>query len=224
VERIRRTLDLVDLARIDHFRGFVAYWAVPERARTAIGGSWRRGPGIALFRALKRSLGPQLPLVAEDLGVITPAVERLRDELGLPGMLVLQFGMDPDAPSSPHAPANHVENRIVYTSTHDQDTARGWLESLEPRQREFVDAELARRGFLDRRRPWWGLIGLAFSSPARIAMIQAQDALGLGSDARMNAPGSAGASWRWQMSSGALTPALARKLRDITEEAGRLGR
>jgi 4-alpha-glucanotransferase len=224
VERIRRTLDLFDLARIDHFRGFVAYWAVPERARTAIGGSWRRGPGIALFRALKRSLGPQLPLVAEDLGVITPAVERLRDELGLPGMLVLQFGMDPDAPSSPHAPANHVENRIVYTSTHDQDTARGWLESLEPRQREFVDAELARRGFLDRRRPWWGLIGLAFSSPARIAMIQAQDALGLGSDARMNAPGSAGASWRWQMSSGALTPALARKLRDVTEEAGRLGR
>jgi 4-alpha-glucanotransferase len=166
---------------------------------------------------------PTLPLVAEDLGVITPPVERLRDQLGLPGMLVIQFGMDPDATTSPHRPENHVENRIVYTSTHDQDTARGWLESLPPRQRAFVDSELARRGFLDRRRPWWGLIRLAFSSPARIAMIGAQDALGLGSQARMNAPGSAGNSWRWQMERGALTPALARKLREVTEEAGRLG-
>ena len=226
VERVRRTLELFDLARIDHFRGFVAYWAVPERARTAIGGSWRRGPGIALFRALERELAPgggTLPLVAEDLGVITPPVERLRDQLGLPGMLVIQFGMDPDVPTSPHRPENHVEDRIVYTSTHDQDTARGWLESLPPRQRAFVDSELARRGFLDRRRPWWGLIRLAFSSPARIAMIGAQDALGLGSEARMNAPGSAGNSWRWQMERGALTPALARKLREVTEEAGRLG-
>ena len=226
VERVRRTLELFDLARIDHFRGFVAYWAVPERARTAIGGSWRRGPGIALFRALERELAPgggTLPLVAEDLGVITPPVERLRDQLGLPGMLVIQFGMDPDVPTSPHRPENHVEDRIVYTSTHDQDTARGWLESLSPRQRAFVDSELARRGFLDRRRPWWGLIRLAFSSPARIAMIGAQDALGLGSEARMNAPGSAGNSWRWQMERGALTPALARKLREVTEEAGRLG-
>ncbi|HEY5429887.1 MAG TPA: 4-alpha-glucanotransferase, partial [Solirubrobacteraceae bacterium] len=165
---------------------------------------------------------PGLPLVAEDLGVITPAVGRLRDELGLPGMLVIQFGLDPDAPGSPHAPANHVENRLVYTSTHDQDTARGWLESLAPRQRAFVDAELAQRGLLDRRRPWWGLIRLAFASPARVAMIQAQDALGLGSEARMNAPGSAGGSWRWQMARGALTPALARRLREVTEEAGRL--
>jgi 4-alpha-glucanotransferase len=222
VERIRRTLDLFDLARIDHFRGFVAYWAVPEDERTAIGGAWRRGPGIAVFRAMERSLGPSLPLVAEDLGVITPAVERLRDELGLPGMLVIQFGMDPDAPDSPHAPANHVENRIIYTSTHDQDTVRGWLESVPPGQRAFVDSSLAARGFSDRRRPWWGVVRLAFSSPAMVAMMQAQDALGLGSEARMNAPGSAGGSWRWQMSSGALTPALARQLREVTEEAGRL--
>jgi 4-alpha-glucanotransferase len=224
VERVRRTLDLFDLARMDHFRGFVAYWAVPERARTAIGGSWKRGPGIALFRALERELGRDLPLVAEDLGVITPAVERLRDAVGLPGMLVIQFGMDPDSPGSPHRPENHQENRVVYTSTHDQDTARGWLESLEPSQRAFVDAEVARHGFADRRRPWWGVIALAHSSPARIAMIQAQDALGLGSEARMNQPGSAGDSWRWQMAPRALTPALARKLREVTEAAGRLPR
>ncbi len=222
VERIRRTLELFDLARIDHFRGFVAYWGVPEGARTAIGGSWRRGPGIALFRALERDLGANLPLVAEDLGVITPPVERLRDEVGLPGMLVIQFGMDPDQPRSPHRLANHVERRIVYTGTHDQDTARGWLESLDARRRAFVDSQVARLGFSDRRRPWWGIIRLAFASPAHIAMIQAQDALGLGSEARMNAPGSAGKSWRWQMEKGALTPALARRLREVTEEAGRL--
>jgi 4-alpha-glucanotransferase len=154
--------------------------------------------------------------------VITPAVERLRDRVGLPGMLVIQFGMDPHEPDSPHRPENHVENRVVYTSTHDQDTARGWLESLGEQPRAFVDSELARRGFLDRCRPWWGMIQLAFSSPARIAMIQAQDVLGLGSEARMNAPGSAGGSWQWQMQRRALTPALARKLREVTEEAGRL--
>jgi 4-alpha-glucanotransferase len=224
VERVRRTLELFDRARIDHFRGFVAYWAVPEGSRTAIHGRWKRGPGRALFRALERELAPHppLPLVAEDLGVITPPVERLRDELGLPGMLVIQFGMDPDEPSSPHRLENHAPNRIVYTSTHDQDTIRGWLESLPPEQRAFVDAEVARHGFADRRRPWWGLIRLVFSSPAHTAMVQAQDVLGLGSEARMNKPGNAHGSWEWQMKRGALTPALARRLREATEEAGRL--
>ncbi len=222
VERVRRTLQLFDLARIDHFRGFVAYWAVPAGARTAAGGTWRRGPGRALFTALERELGIDLPLIAEDLGVITPAVERLRDALGLPGMLVIQFGMDPDVPGSVHRPANHAVNRVVYTSTHDQDTIRGWLESLPPAQRAFVDSEVKRAGFAEPRRPWWGLIRLAFSSPARIAMIQAQDPLGLGSEARMNVPGSTGASWRWQLARGALTPALARRLREVTAEAGRL--
>jgi 4-alpha-glucanotransferase len=215
VERVRRTLDLFDLARIDHFRGLVAYWAVPARARTARGGSWKRGPGIALFRTFERELGGgALPLVAEDLGVITEPVERLRRQVGLPGMLVIQFGMDPDEPRSTHRLANHTADRVVYTSTHDQDTARGWMESLDLRTRAFVDSEIARLGFTDRRRPWWGLIRYTFSSPAQIAMIQAQDALGLGSEARMNAPGSAGGSWRWQMRRGALTAA--------TEESGRL--
>lgn len=230
VERVKRTLDLFDLARIDHFRGFVAYWAVPAGARTAIGGSWKRGPGMALFRALERGLGagssgpgrPALPLVAEDLGVITEPVDRLRTRLGLPGMLVIQFGMDPDEPGSVHRLDNHTEDRIAYTSTHDQDTVRGWLESLDESRRTFVDAEIARLGFTDRRRPWWGLIRYAFSSRARIAMVQAQDALGLGSEARMNAPGSAGSSWRWQMRKGALTGALAQRLREATEESGRL--
>jgi 4-alpha-glucanotransferase len=221
IERVRRTLELFDLARIDHFRGFVAYWSIPEGALNAIGGSWRRGPGRALFSALERSLGSDLALVAEDLGVITPAVRRLREEVGLPGMLVTQFGLDPDDRHSPHRPENHVANRVVYTGTHDQDTARGWLESLPDDRRAVVDAELARYGFQERQ-AWWGLIRLSFSSPARLAMVQAQDVLGLGSEARMNDPARAGGSWRWQMRPGALTASLARRLREATEEAGRV--
>ncbi|HEX8977726.1 MAG TPA: 4-alpha-glucanotransferase [Solirubrobacteraceae bacterium] len=222
VERVRRTTDLFDLARIDHFRGLVAYWAVPAGARTARGGRWRRGPGKALFAAIRRELG-DVPLVAEDLGVITPAVERLRRQVGLPGMLVMQFGLHPDDPTSPHRLANHTADRVVYAGTHDTDTVRGWLESLPAGQRAFVDGELRRLGFAERR-PWWGVIRMTFSSPAFLAMIQAQDVLGLGSEARMNAPGTTGRSWRWQMEPGALKPALARRLRAVTEEAGRLSR
>jgi 4-alpha-glucanotransferase len=236
VERLRRTLELFDLARIDHFRGFVAYWAVPAGAPTAASGSWKRGPGRALFEVVQKALAPgeleggagapfelDLPFVAEDLGVITPAVERLRDSLGLPGMTVLQFGFDPDDPRNPHDPANHVANRVVYTGTHDTDTARGWYESLAPARREIVDDTLSRHG-ISEREPWWALIQLALRSPARVAMMQAQDVLGLGSDGRMNDPGSAGGSWRWQLGERALTPALARRLRAATEAGGRLTR
>ncbi|MEA2145241.1 MAG: 4-alpha-glucanotransferase [Solirubrobacteraceae bacterium] len=221
VQRLQRTLDLFDLVRNDHFRGLVAYWAVPETDRTAAGGRWRRGPGAALFRAVDRELG-RLPLVAEDLGVITPAVERLRDELGLPGMIVVQFGFDPHDRHSPHRLENHHENRIVYTGTHDNDTARGWYESLDAPVRAAVDGALARAGVQEGDEPWWGLVRYAFSSRARVAMIQAQDVLGLGSEARMNVPGTAAASWRWQMAQGALTPGLAARLREATEEAQRL--
>jgi 4-alpha-glucanotransferase len=220
IERLRRTTELFDIARIDHFRGFVAYWAVPAGAKEALSGSWKRGPGRALFDAAERELGSPLPLVAEDLGVITPAVDRLRESLGLPGMRVLQFGFDPDKPDGPHRPQNHVENAIVYTGTHDGDTARGWYESLDGAQRSLVDAELERRG-LARDEPWWALIRLAFASPGRVAMMQAQDVLGLGSEARMNMPGRAGGSWRWQLERGALTRDLGRRLREATEQAGR---
>jgi 4-alpha-glucanotransferase len=235
VERLRRTLGQFDVARIDHFRGFVAYWTVPSGAHTARAGDWRRGPGRALFDALEHGLEAELgrgggqrpgratlPLIAEDLGVITPAVRRLRDELRLPGMLVLQFGFDPAEPGSPHRPENHLENRIVYTGTHDHDTARGWYESLDPTMRAAVDAELGALGIDRGREPWWALIRLALSSPARVAIVQAQDVLGLGSEARMNHPARARGNWRWQMPPGAMTAALARRLREATEEHGRL--
>jgi 4-alpha-glucanotransferase len=220
VERMRRTLSLFDVARIDHFRGFVAYWAVPDGAPTAVAGEWKRGPGRAVFDAIDRELG--LPFVAEDLGRITPPVERLRDELGLPGMLVLQFGCEPDEPRSVHRMSNHAEHRFVYTGTHDHDTARGFVESLDPARRAVFEAELSSRGISEPREPWWGLIRLALASPARVAMLQAQDVLGLGSEARMNDPARGSGQWRWRLQQGVLTTKLARRLRDATEQAGRL--
>ncbi|HET6870523.1 MAG TPA: 4-alpha-glucanotransferase [Solirubrobacteraceae bacterium] len=220
VERLRRTMSLFDLARIDHFRGFVSYWAVPERARTAASGFWQRGPGRAVFDAAFAELGEVL-LVAEDLGVITEPVARLRDALGFPGMVVLQFGFEPDDPDSVHRFENHAVNRVVYTGTHDHDTALGWYSSLDPSMRSRVDETMARVGVRERQ-PWWGLIRLALASRAQVAMMQAQDVLGLGSEARMNAPGVAGGAWRWQMERGALKPAMARRLREATEAAGRL--
>jgi 4-alpha-glucanotransferase len=218
VERLRRTFELFDLARLDHFRGLVAYWSVPDGAADARGGTWRRGPGRAPLEAARRELR-RLPLIAEDLGVITPAVQRLRDDLALPGMLVLQFGFDPDDPHGPHRLEHHRRRALIYTATHDSDTVVGWYETLPAAQRRAVDAALEP---YDDREPWWRFIRLAASSPAQVAMVQAQDVLGLGSSARMNIPGRATGSWRWRMAPGALTPALARRLRDVAQEAGRL--
>ncbi len=220
VERFRRTADLVDLSRIDHFRGFEAYWAVPADAADARAGTWRAGPGRGPFDAALADLG-SLPFIAEDLGVITPPVERLRDELGLPGMVVLQFGFDPDDPTSPHHPSRHVERRVVYTGTHDHDTIRGWYEGVDAGTRRNVDAAVERSGFADDE-PWWRLIRLALGSPAQAAVVQAQDVLGLGSQARMNVPGSMGASWRWGLGPDELTDEHAARLRAATRESGRL--
>ncbi len=220
VARLQRTFEHFDLARIDHFRGFVAYWAVPQGARDARQGRWRRGPGRAPFDAAACALGP-LALIAEDLGVITEPVLRLRDALGLPGMAVMQFGFDPFDPLSPHRLENHREHSVVYTGTHDHDTLRGWWQGINGGARRVAAAQMAAHGF-DRDPPHWGLIRLAFSSAARLAIVQAQDVLGLGSEARMNVPGRATGNWRWQMARGALTADLARRLRAATEEAGRL--
>jgi 4-alpha-glucanotransferase len=212
IERFRRTFELVDMARIDHFRGFVASWAVPECDATAARGRWRRGPGAAVFRAVEAELG-RLPLVAEDLGVITPPVERLRDELGLPGMRVLQFAFRGGS-RNPHRPENHTELSVVFTGTHDNDTALGWWASL-------TDVQRAASG-LDPREPNWSLIDRAFCSPAVLAIVPAQDLLGLGSEARMNTPGRAEGNWSWRLEPGQLNVELAARLRRETASAGRL--
>jgi 4-alpha-glucanotransferase len=210
-ERFRRTFELVDVCRIDHFRGFVSYWAIPARNSTARNGRWRPGPGAELFHAVERELG-ELPLIAEDLGHITPPVHRLRDELGLPGMVVLLWAFR-GGRHNPHALANHRPNLVAYTSTHDTDTATGWFESLRPRQRAATG--------LDPTEPSWSLIELAYGSRASLAIVPAQDVLGLGSDSRMNRPGVSRGNWSWRLERGALTAALARRLRGLAEEHGR---
>jgi 4-alpha-glucanotransferase len=220
VERLRRTSQLVDLSRIDHFRGFVAYWSVPAEDTDASGGHWARGPGRALFEAIRAELG-ELPLVAENLGEITDAVERLRHELDLPGMAVMQFAFNPEEPDSPYKLARHEEADVVYTGTHDHDTARGWYEELGAESRAEFERELARAG-IEEDEPWWALIRLTMSSRCRTCMVQIQDVLGLGSEARMNMPGTVGTqNWSWRLEEGALTPELAGRLREATAAAGR---
>jgi 4-alpha-glucanotransferase len=218
ISRFTRVFELFDVVRIDHFRGFVAYWAVPAGARYALAGRWKRGPGRAVFDAATTQLG-ELALIAEDLGVITPPVERLRDALGYPGMVVLQFGFALDDPRSPHHPDRHAENRVAYTGTHDHDTIAGWYASLDAATRTRVDEAVDRYGVRERE-THWSLIRLVFASPARVAMIQAQDALGLGSEARMNQPGRASGAWKWRLE--AIPGAdVARRLREASEAAVR---
>lgn len=225
IARLRRTLALFDAARIDHFRGFVAGWAVPAGARTAREGTWRRGPGRAVFDAVNGALGggdAPLPLIAEDLGVITEPVTRLRRDLGLPGMVVAQFGFDPEDPGNPHDLANHREDVVAYTGTHDADTLAGWLGSLSADRRAVLDAALAAAGVADDD-PVWAVTRMWMGSPAPLVMLQAQDLLELGADARMNTPGRATGNWRFRLAPGALTDAHAERLRAATAEAGRLG-
>jgi 4-alpha-glucanotransferase len=218
IARFKRIFELFDLARIDHFRGFTAYWAVPAAAEFALEGSWKRGPGRAPFDAARAALG-DLPLIAEDLGVITPPVTRLRLSLGLPGMAVLQFGFTPSERHTQHVPVNHVENQVVYTGTHDNDTIRAWFDGLGDAERALLDEALDEYG-ISEPEPHWALIRLAFASPARIAMVQLQDVLGLGPEGRMNQPGSVG-GWGWRLPE---MPAidLAKRLREATEQSSRL--
>ena len=196
-ERLRRTLALHDLTRIDHFRGFAEFWAIPDRERDARTGRWLPGPGAALFRAAEAELGP-LPVIAEDLGVITPDVTALRDELGYPGMVVILWAFQKPS-TNPHLLANHREHLVVYTTTHDTDTLRGHF---------------------PRRKPW-KLIELALSSRASLAMIPAQDVLELGSEGRMNTPGDPYGNWTWRLEPGQLTNEHAARLRAATKAARR---
>jgi 4-alpha-glucanotransferase len=220
IERLRRALQLVDLVRVDHFRGFVACWAVPEESTTALPGHWRRGPGLALFRAAETVLGP-LPLLAEDLGVITPPVVRLREALGIPGIVVMQYAFGDD-PRSPHLLANHGERTVVYTGTHDHAPIESWwYDEATSAERSRADRAARALGITDPE-PHWQLVRLALSSRARVAIAPAQDVLGLGRASRMNTPATAEGNWLWRLEPGQLTTDLARRLRDATEAAARI--
>ncbi len=215
ISRFRRALEYVDVVRVDHFRGFEAYWEVPAGEDTAINGRWVKGPGAELFNALKSALG-QVTIIAEDLGFITPEVEVLRDQFGFPGMKILQFAFG-SGPDNPHLPHNHPRNCVVYTGTHDNDTAVGWFNSLPEEVREHFCKYTATDG----REVNWTMIRLALASVADLAVIPLQDVLGLGSEARMNYPGRPEGNWRWRALPGALTPEMKSRLAELTYLYGR---
>jgi 4-alpha-glucanotransferase len=218
VDRVRALLAHVDLIRLDHFRGFAAAWHIPAGSPTAQSGSWVAGPGIDLFEAIKRELGV-LPFIAEDLGVITPDVVALRDACQLPGTRVLQFAFDGDS-ANPHLPQNYLHNLVAYTATHDNNTTRGWFESLSDSQQRSVWQYLGPRpgGSHDVSA---AMIQLAWSSNAALAISPFQDLLNLGGEARMNMPGRAEGNWRWRFSENMLTDSVFEWLRDVTEGARR---
>jgi 4-alpha-glucanotransferase len=223
VKRFRHAFSMFDMVRLDHFRGFEAYWEVPGDATTASSGRWMPGPGIDFFRAVKTKLG-ELPLIAEDLGVITPAVEALRDELGAPGMRVLQFAFGNDAKAADYRPHNYPRHCVVYTGTHDNDTAVGWFESKAGEGTTRTAEEISREraaalAYLGSNGDdiAWDMIRLAWSSVAEFAIAPLQDVVKMGSEARMNLPGTTGGNWRWRVDPAQLTPQVARRLRELTE-------
>lgn len=226
VARLRAMLTLVDILRLDHFRGFEAYWEVPGTATTAIQGRWVKGPGMALFHAVCDALG-ELPIVAETLGVITPEVEALRERCGFPGMAVLQFAFGADPQARDFMPHNYHHHMVVYTGTHDNDTTLGWWSGNgadSTRTREQINRErafalkyLATNG----RDMNWVFIRTILASVADVAIIPLQDVLDLGSEARMNLPGRASGNWRWRFTPGMLKDENVERLTELTSIYGR---
>jgi 4-alpha-glucanotransferase len=211
VDRIRRAHSLYDLIRLDHFRGFEAYWSIPAEDDTAVNGEWVKAPGAELFAKLREALG-ELPVIAEDLGLITPEVEALRERFDLPGMRVLQFGFS-DRGAHNYLPHRYEKNTVVYTGTHDNDTTRGWWENgateiEKAAVRTYVNP--GKDGVV------WPLIRAASTSVADICLFPLQDILELGSDARMNVPSRSGDNWGWRCPEGVLVPELAEKLGELT--------
>jgi 4-alpha-glucanotransferase len=209
LHRIRSTLDMVDIIRIDHFRGFAGYWEVPGGAKTAVKGRWVPGPGKDLFYQIRQSLG-DLPIIAEDLGVITPDVVDLRDTFNLPGMRIFQFAFG-NSPSDPFLPHNYIYNCVVYTGTHDNDTVRGWYERVPEKEKAFYRQYLDRDG----SNVAWDMIRGVWSSIAMFGLAPMQDFLDLGNEARMNYPGNPSGNWMWRMSPKAQSPELLAKIKEI---------
>lgn len=211
VERVRANLSTCDIIRIDHFRGFEAYWAVPYGDDTAINGQWEPGPGIDLFNAIKSQLG-ELPIIAEDLGLMTQGVIDLREATGFPGMKILGFAFD-SGEENDYLPHTYTKNCVVYTGTHDNDTLIGWFQKAKEEDRQFA------RDYLNSRSDdeiHWNAIRGAWSSVANMAISPVQDFLGLGSEARINTPGVAAGNWQWRLRHGVLTDELAERIAKLT--------
>jgi len=226
IKRVSATLQTIDMVRIDHFRGFAACWEIPGGDKTAERGQWVDAPGRELFLAIRNALG-ELPIIAEDLGVITPDVEKLRDDFGFPGMRILQFGFSSDAKNI-DLPHNYHRNVVVYTGTHDNDTAVGWFNSVAgegstrdakqiERERDFCLKYLNTTGAEIN----WDFIRTVLASVANTAIVPLQDLLGLGTEARMNLPNTTSGNWSWRFASGVLTDEIAIRLRNMTDLYGR---
>lgn len=215
IERVRTNLRFADVLRLDHFRGFAAYWEIPASEPTAVHGQWKPGPGLALFDAFREALG-NLPFVAEDLGFITQDVHELRRTIGIPGMRILQFGFAQN--DSPHLPHRYDANTVAYTGTHDNDTARGWYATASEEERDAAHTYLGCE--IDSVASC--LTRAAYTSVAEMAIVPMQDILDLGSDARMNRPGATHGNWTWRFLPGALTAEHAESLRRLAEISGRV--
>jgi len=223
IERLRATFERVDLIRLDHFRGFEAYWEVPAGETTARNGTWRKGPGERFFHALHKALGERI-IVAENLGVITPEVEALRRACGFPGMVVLQFAFGEE--DSIHRPHNYEHMLAAFTGTHDNDTTRGWWKSLRKPGNNGVADRRRAAAYLQLRADeekdiHWRFIAAVMTSIAVLAIFPLQDVLGLGSEARMNVPGRARGNWRWRVQADAFNSKLIARLRDLAHLSGR---
>ncbi len=221
IDRLRSLLAHVDLIRLDHFRAFSAAWHIPPTARTAQPGSWVPGPGAAFFEAVQAELG-RLPFIAEDLGIITPDVIALRQQFELPGIRVFQFGFDGN-PGNPHLPHNCVPNTVAYTGTHDNNTTRGWFESLPEQVRQGARSYAARAAAATGEIAW-DCIRSVWASPSGLAIAPLQDFLNLGEEGRMNVPGFANGNWRWRCTEEMLKPSIFDRLRNLTSSSGRMGR
>jgi 4-alpha-glucanotransferase len=213
--RVRRALSQADVLRIDHFRGFAGYWEIPSSCPTAIEGRWVPAPGQALFAAIERALG-KLPIVAEDLGLITPDVIELRDNCGFPGMRILQFAFGGDG-SHEFLPHNYVRETVVYTGTHDNETARGWWDNAREHERHFAGIYL----HADAGDVHWRMIQAACNSIANMAVFQMQDVLGLDGNHRMNLPGTTEGNWSWRFDWDMVPAEAGRTLAQLTAASGR---
>ena len=210
---MRHCLKLYDVIRIDHFRAFDEYYAIPYGDKTAEFGKWKKGPGMQLFRAIRKELG-DINVIAEDLGYITPSVRKLVNDCGFPGMKVLQFAFDPKNESD-YLPHNYIRNCVVYTGTHDNDTLLGWYSSISKAERRFADRYLNNAGH-EGKELVWDYIRLAIASTADTCIIPMQDYLALGSKGRINIPSTQGGNWVWRMKKGAFTLKLAKEINSLT--------
>jgi 4-alpha-glucanotransferase len=221
IKRLNWSFTLYDVLRIDHFRGFDEFWAVPKNSVNAVNGRWYSAQGKELFEQVKKKLG-NINVIAEDLGIITDSVVKLKNDFGFPGMKVVQFAFD-NNPLNPYLPSNYEENCVAYTGTHDNDTLKGWLEKLDDSSKDYVAKCLGINGdeFNDTNKVIYEIIDIIFNSKANLCIVPLQDFLCLGSEARINTPSTLGNNWTWRVKSELLTDELAEKIKKITVKTGR---